>query len=126
MAIMDDVYRNGDSVIRVIDKPWGHEEIWAETEYYIGKFLYITDGHKLSRQYHQVKDETIVVLEGLLTLEIGEDGSEIVILPPGAAYRIHPGVVHRFCADNKTDVRLAEVSTTELLDIVRIEDDYDR
>ena len=126
MDIMDNVYRNGDSVIRVIDKPWGHEEIWAETEYYIGKFLYITDGHKLSRQYHQVKDETIVVLEGLLTLEIGEEGTEIVILPPGASYRIHPGVIHRFCADNKTDVRLAEVSTTELLDIVRIEDDYDR
>ena len=126
MGFVVNVYRNGNCVIKIINKPWGREEVWAETEYYAGKLLYINEGHRLSRQYHQVKDETIPVLQGMLTLEVGENGSQIIFLTPGNSYRIEPGVVHRFCADNKTDVKLAEVSTTELGDVVRIEDDYER
>ncbi len=57
--------------MRIVDKPWGHEEIWAETKDYVGKILEINPGHKLSRQYHNLKEETFRVLEGILTLEIG-------------------------------------------------------
>jgi mannose-6-phosphate isomerase len=112
--------------MRRVDKPWGHEEIWAETERYAGKFLVIRDGQMLSRQFHERKDESICVLDGVLDLEIGRDDAiEIVKMGPGAAYRISPGTVHRFCA-REGDVRLVEVSTPELSDVVRLEDMYNR
>ena len=54
-----------------IVKPWGHEIIWAQTDDYVGKLIFIDKGHKLSRQYHNIKEETILVKSGYLTLEIG-------------------------------------------------------
>ena len=57
--------------IKKIEKPWGHELIWANTEKYVGKMLYIEKGHKLSRQYHKIKDETIFVQTGIDTYVLG-------------------------------------------------------
>lgn len=112
--------------MRVVDKPWGHEEIWAETDRYAGKFLIIRAGEELSRQYHEVKEETICVLEGTLRLELGRRPDvEIRRLNPGESFHVTPGTVHRFCADEQ-DVRLVEVSTPELNDVVRLEDKYRR
>ena len=112
-----------------IDKPWGYEIIWASTPRYAGKILFIEKGHRLSRQYHQIKDESIVVLEGTLRLEIGPDQYQpelqIFSLEQGSGYHITPGTVHRFCAE-EGDVTLIEVSTPELQDVVRLEDDYKR
>jgi len=108
-----------------VNKPWGHEIIWANTEKYVGKILTICEGEKLSRQYHNVKDETIYILYGTLSLEIGQDPVEEVVLKPRDTYRIHPGLVHRFCA-KWGDVDLIEVSTPELDDVVRLEDEYQR
>ena len=62
--------------MRTVEKPWGKEEIWAETEKYVGKFLYINVNEMLSRQYHEVKEETICVVEGILKLEIGKPGEQ--------------------------------------------------
>tara|TARA_R100000655_G_scaffold106197_1_gene155197 strand:+ start:941 stop:1288 length:348 start_codon:yes stop_codon:yes gene_type:complete len=113
-------------VIERIEKPWGYEEIWAHTDKYVGKLLHITKGHRLSEQYHEVKDETIYVLDGVLQLEIG-GGEEVLYLLRGDCYRIKPGLVHRFVApENGSDVRLMEVSTPELDDVVRTQDDYNR
>ncbi len=111
----------------IVNKPWGHEEIWANTEKYVGKMLFIKEGFKLSRQYHEIKDETIYVLEGVLLLEIGS-GNDIIetSMKQGDVQRISPGLIHRFCAECGTDVKLIEVSTPELDDVVRIEDDYGR
>ena len=53
---------------RIIEKPWGNEEIFAETADYVGKILFIRAGEALSLQYHEVKDETLRVLEGQLEL----------------------------------------------------------
>ena len=114
--------------MRPVIKPWGYEEIWAENEKYLGKMLSINDGHKLSRQYHRVKDETIRVQHGILTLELGmpeDEDFKSMKLPVGASYRIKPGTVHRFCAENGR-VILLEASTGEVHDVVRLEDDYDR
>ena len=109
-----------------IDKPWGYEEIWAHTDKYVGKVLHIFKGRRLSEQFHRVKDETIYVLSGDLQLEIN-GGEQILILSPGESYRIETGVIHRFVApEHGTDVRLMEVSTPELDDVVRTEDDYGR
>jgi quercetin dioxygenase-like cupin family protein len=113
----------------IIEKPWGHEEIWAQTARYAGKILFIKDGHRLSRQYHNVKEETIMVLDGLLTCEEGprQEGEEIQVhlMAPGQIFHVSPGTIHRFCAENG-DVRLVEVSTSEIQDVVRLEDDYRR
>lgn len=113
----------------IIDKPWGHEEVWALTDNYAGKILHITEGQRLSLQYHREKQETIYVLEGTLELVLEEQSRKhkrSIILVPGESYHIEPLTIHRFAATQGTDVKLMEVSTTELNDIVRIEDDYSR
>ena len=114
---------------RTVDKPWGHELIWAASPRYAGKILFIEKGHRLSRQYHSIKEESIMVLEGSLRLELGPDQYhpefEARTLSPGDGYHILPHTVHRFCAPDG-DVKLVEVSTAELHDIVRLEDDYKR
>jgi len=113
---------------RNIEKPWGSETIWAETDEYVGKIIFINKGHKLSRQYHEKKEETILVKSGILNLEIGSKdsgGITHLTLLAGETFHVHPGVIHRFCAD-KVGVELIEVSTPFLDDVVRLEDDYDR
>lgn len=112
-----------------IQKPWGHEIRFAETEKYLGKILYIARGHKLSRQYHEIKDETIMVYHGTLTLELGMPGTksfETKTLRYGQRFRVLPGVIHRFIASDEGPVTLIEVSTPEIDDVVRLEDDYKR
>ena len=111
--------------VRHVDKPWGGEDIFAHTERYVGKILTIHAGHALSRQYHEEKDETIFVLSGELVLEIGaEQDLERRVMGPGEAFHVTPGTIHRFVAEK--DVVLAEVSTPELDDVVRLEDRYGR
>lgn len=111
---------------RQVEKPWGHEEIWAETNRYVGKLLVVRAGHRLSLQHHVSKDETIRVSRGTLVLSLeGDDGQlQELRLGPGQAARIPPGRRHRMHAI--TDVEILEVSTPELDDIVRHEDDYGR
>jgi|ETNvirenome_6_85_1030632.scaffolds.fasta_scaffold01750_6 mannose-6-phosphate isomerase-like protein (cupin superfamily) len=119
-----------DEDIPYIEKPWGYERIFAQTDKYVGKFLFIAGGHRLSRQYHEEKDETITVLSGPLTLEVGPIGDDQTItsitLLVGEAFHIAPGLIHRFCAPEGVDVELIEVSTPQLDDIIRLEDDYKR
>lgn len=120
-------------MMKRIEKPWGYEIIWAESckdNGYIGKLLHIKSGHRLSKQYHEVKEETILVNSGTLYLstsgtnEIPEEEKTIKLLP-GNTFHIKPGFIHRFIA-NESSVELIEVSTKELNDVIRIEDDYNR
>jgi mannose-6-phosphate isomerase len=113
-------------LMRRVDKPWGHEDIWAHTGRYVGKILSIRAGKRLSLQYHRVKDETILVLRGRLHLELENDDGQIesIELAPGQGRHIAPGRRHRFAAIEDTD--LVEVSTPELDDVVRVEDDFGR
>lgn len=103
-----------------IEKPWGHEEWWAFTDKYVGKILHIKSGHRLSLQYHRVKDESIRVLDGTLTLILDH---ETLTLQPGDGARITPGTLHRMEARDG-DVKVVEVSTPEVDDVIRISDDY--
>jgi quercetin dioxygenase-like cupin family protein len=110
---------------RRVDKPWGHELIFAHTDRYVGNLLHIEAGHSLSRQYHEVKEETLYVLRGAITLEIGAgEALESLEVGPGEAFHLRPGTIHRFTASETTD--LLEVSTPELDDVVRLEDAYGR
>lgn len=112
-------------MIERVDKPWGHELRFARTEHYAGKLLFIRAGHQLSLQYHEKKDEAFLVHDGVLELVLGQGGDQRVeTLRSGQAWHVRPGTVHRFRA--VTDCTLFEVSTPELEDVVRIEDDYGR
>jgi mannose-6-phosphate isomerase len=111
--------------MRRVEKPWGYELIWAHTERYVAKILNIRRGHKLSRQYHEVKDETLFVETGEMDLEVGKgDGLQTVRMRPGDVFHVTPGTIHRMIAVE--DVRVFEVSTPELDDVVRLEDAYGR
>ena len=109
--------------MRRVEKPWGHEIIWAETPNYIGKLLHINAGHRLSKQYHEVKEETVYVLTG--TLYNYEDDGSITKVFPGSSFHVNAGQIHRFGA-SECSVELVEVSTPHLEDVIRIEDDYKR
>jgi len=110
-----------------VDKPWGHELIWAKTERYVGKTLFLKAGESLSLQFHKVKDEAWYVLSGRAEVELGGPGERMLnseIVSPGAAFHFPAGTVHRVKAVEYTTI--LEVSTPELDDIVRLEDRYGR
>jgi mannose-6-phosphate isomerase len=112
--------------IKKIDKPWGYELLWAVTEKYVGKILFIKKGHSLSLQYHKTKDETIILQEGRILLEIHDKkgGINEIIMTADKSYRVTPFTKHRMKA--LEDSKVFEVSTPEIDDIVRITDDYGR
>jgi mannose-6-phosphate isomerase-like protein (cupin superfamily) len=110
-----------------VEKPWGHELIFAHTDRYAGKILFVKAGESLSLQFHNVKDESWYVLEGRAQLELGEPGERMLVnevVGRGAAFRLQPGTVHRVLAIE--DTTILEVSTPELEDVVRLEDRYGR
>jgi len=107
-----------------IDKPWGYEIIWAQTDDYVGKLLHINAGQRLSKQYHKVKEETIYVLRGVLYNH--DESGQKHRLVAGDVLHISPGQIHRFESWGITPTELMEVSTNHLEDVVRLEDDYDR
>jgi quercetin dioxygenase-like cupin family protein len=115
-----------DPPARRVDKPWGHELIWAETDRYVGKVLVIETGRRLSLQRHEVKDEAILVTAGRLRLYL-EDEDGIVRteeLEPGDHRHVPTGRIHRYEAIERCEI--VEVSTPELDDVVRLEDDFGR
>jgi mannose-6-phosphate isomerase len=115
-----------DSLPRSVTKPWGSEVIWAHTIGYVGKILTIETGKRLSLQYHEHKDEWIYVLDGRikLTLENAEGVVEDRELGPGEGAHVPTGRTHRYEAIETC--HLVEVSTPELDDVVRIQDDFGR
>ncbi len=111
---------------RRVEKPWGHELIWAHTERYVGKLLVIEAGKRLSLQKHLQKDESIFVVRGKMRLVLEDEHGALLSheLGPGEHRRIPTGRVHRFEALERVEVM--EVSTPELDDVVRLQDDYGR
>ena len=115
------------SRVERIDKPWGFETHFALVPgKYCGKTLHVDAGHALSLQYHVRKEETIAVQSGKLLFEVGtaEGSLESFELLPGEAVHLSPGTRHRMTA--LVDTVVLEASTTELDDVVRIEDRYGR
>ena len=112
---------------RRVDKPWGYELIWALSEAYCGKVLFVKAGEKLSLQFHREKDESWYVQSGRAELQVGAVGEAVLkseIVAAGAALRFRPGTVHRVKA--LEDTTILEVSTAEIHDVVRLEDAYGR
>ena len=113
------------SPVTRVPKPWGYELIWGHTDRYVGKVLHVNKGESLSRQYHEMKDETLYVIAGrvLVDLQRGDD-SETITLDVGQAFHITPLTIHRIEALEDTDI--VEVSTPEIHDVVRLDDRYGR
>ena len=111
---------------RHVEKPWGYEHIWAETDRYAGKLIAIEKGQRLSLQLHERKEESIYVLSGLLRLHLEDDAGamQFVDLGPGDHAYVPVRRRHRFEALER--VELIEVSTADLDDVVRLEDDFGR
>jgi mannose-6-phosphate isomerase len=110
-----------------VEKPWGYELIWAVTDTYVGKVLFVKAGHALSLQFHRKKDEAWFIQSGRAKVELGEVGKAMLkdeVVGPGAAFHYTPGTVHRVTA--LEDTTILEVSTPELDDVVRLEDAYGR
>jgi quercetin dioxygenase-like cupin family protein len=131
------VSTDGPVPVRVVQKPWGHEVIWASTEHYVGKLLHIKAGQALSVQYHNQKDETIHLLRGRMIYRVkdhgkldsgnvtGEIGSlRAFEMREGESFRNTPGTVHQMEAI--TDCDVLEASTPYLDDVVRLKDKYGR
>jgi len=112
--------------VRKIDKPWGHELLWAHTADYVGKVLHIKKGHKLSLQYHEQKHETVLLYSGRMVLVLEDEAGTLRenYLTPGEAYHVPAGRKHRMVA--LEDCEVFEVSTNHLEDVVRLEDSYGR
>jgi mannose-6-phosphate isomerase len=115
-----------DAAPRRVDKPWGHELIWAHTDRYVGKILVIETGRRLSLQRHEVKDESILIISGRLRLTLEDDDGRVQVgeLGPGDSRRVPTGRIHRYEAIERCE--LVEVSTPELDDVIRLEDDFGR
>ena len=113
--------------VRQVDKPWGYELIWAVTDVYVGKVLFVRAGHALSLQFHREKEESWLVQSGRAKLELGNTGESVLrteVVGAGAAFHYRPGTVHRVTA--LEDTTILEVSTPHLDDVVRLEDAYGR
>ncbi len=117
---------SGSSSVKIVEKPWGREVWLAHTAHYALKIIEVKAGHRSSLQYHVRKHEHIYVDAGVLQMEWENEAGEMEVLTlrPGDLVENKPGRKHRAIAVE--DVRLFEVSTPELDDVVRLQDDYRR
>ncbi len=109
-----------------ISKPWGSEELIEVNENYVVKKLFMKKGHQCSLQYHENKHETVYVLDGEIKLTVGDsiDDLDFKVLQKGDFIVLPPKKIHRMYGNE--DSYYLEASTTQLDDVVRIEDDYNR
>lgn len=110
----------------LVEKPWGYEIRWAVTDRYLGKILHVKKGEALSLQYHERKDECLLVFKGCVDAEVGGIDGELKThrMREGDSVRLTPGTRHRLTAVEDTDI--FEVSTPEIDDVVRLDDRYGR
>jgi mannose-6-phosphate isomerase len=115
-----------EAVPRRVSKPWGNELIWALTDRYCGKIITINTGSRLSLQYHERKDEWLFVMSGRLLLELEDETGELVSHELGPGDSAHVPVLRRHRYTGVEQVELIEVSSPEIDDVVRLQDDYGR
>ena len=115
-----------ESTKKIVQKPWGHEEIFAVTRDYVGKILFIKAGHQLSLQFHKVKEESIYLQTGQMDLLLENERGELetLRLTSGMTAHIPTQKKHRMTA--VSDCTVFEVSTPHLDDVVRLDDRYGR
>lgn len=118
-------YTDNDSCSFIL-KPWGAELIWAKTKDYVGKILFVTKDSKLSLQHHSIKEETMYLKSGRIKITSGRDLSSLseITLEENESFHIPPNIIHR--VEALVDSEIFEISTIELDDVIRHQDDYSR
>ncbi|OGT37073.1 MAG: hypothetical protein A3F11_11635 [Gammaproteobacteria bacterium RIFCSPHIGHO2_12_FULL_37_14] len=119
-----------------VEKPWGHE-LWINGQHpcYALKKIFIKTGTKTSLQYHNFKQETNVLFQGIAKLHYKKNllvENDLVtsadigttVLEPNSVADVSPLTLHRLEA--MTDILLFETSTPHLDDVVRVQDDSKR
>jgi NDP-sugar pyrophosphorylase family protein/mannose-6-phosphate isomerase-like protein (cupin superfamily) len=112
--------------MKTIFKPWGKEE-WIElNDFYCYKRIYINEGYKTSLQYHNFKVETNYIISGKAEVWLEDDNGEMIkkIYGPNDFFNVKPTRKHRVIA--LTDLIMQEVSTPEVDDVFRIDDEFGR
>jgi len=112
--------------MKTVIKPWG-KEVWLElNEKYCYKRIHINAGYKTSYQYHEKKRETNYIISGTAEVWLENDNGvvEKKIMNAGEYFNVTPPKKHRVIA--LTDIILQEVSTPEVDDVIRLEDDANR
>ena len=111
---------------RKTEKPWGYELLFAHTPKYVGKVIFVKKGYRLSLQYHQEKDESMYIYQGKALMTVEDSAGQMTesVAEPGYHIHIEPNTRHRVEAIE--DTTILEVSTPELEDVIRVEDDYGR
>lgn len=112
--------------VKVKLKPWGREIWFAQNDKYAGKILELKKGHRYSLQYHEEKEETQYIYSGKVKITYGTDKDNLkeTILNPGDKFDVFPYSIHR--AEALEDSEIFEVSTPQLDDVVKLNDDYGR
>ncbi len=101
-----------------VDKSWGWEKWFANTDDYCGKELFVKRGRWSSKgryHYHKIKDETFYIIKGTLKLKVfleGNDFPTTFVLNKGDSYRVKPGIRHKFTAMPFMGCYFIEASTT--------------
>lgn len=115
-----------DEQPKEVIKPWGKEELIEFNDKYVVKKLFMKKNECCSLQYHELKKETIYVLDGKLKLYIGNDidNLEEKIMVKNDTITISPYTIHRM--EGIEDSLYLECSTNELWDVVRLQDKYAR
>jgi mannose-6-phosphate isomerase len=108
------------------EKPWGYELLFALTPQYAGKVIFVKKGFRLSLQYHKEKEESQYLLQGkvLFTIQPQNGTPTEIVVEPGFCIHLPPMTIHRIKA--LEDTTIIEVSTPQLGDVVRLQDDYGR
>lgn len=134
--------------MKKVNKHWGHE-LWiadGSITPYASKRILFKAGNRTSLQVHEYKIETNYVLSGTGILhrskepldiakfldqgmtskqvEAYEQTFEVIELKEGVVFNVAPRYVHRVIAT--TDLEFMETSTTELDDVIRLQDDAGR
>ncbi len=113
--------------LQKIPKPWGYELVFTPPEApTVGKLLHLNAGSRFSLQYHEIKEETLILVNGEAKITLGENENNLTTeeMRKNSGYFIPKGLIHR--CEAITDCDILESSTKEEGTTVRIEDDYMR
>jgi oxalate decarboxylase/phosphoglucose isomerase-like protein (cupin superfamily) len=113
--------------IQKIIKPWGYELIFTPPDSLVtGKVLHLSKGARFSLQYHNKKQETLVLLNGQAKIILEDEKGQLqeIEMEPMKGYFIKPFQKHRCQGISECDI--LEASTKEEGNTVRLEDDYSR
>ena len=111
---------------RKTEKPWGYELLYALTPRYAGKLIFVKKGYRLSLQYHKEKEESMYLLRGKVRFSVQPQNDKMtdIVGEPGFTLHLPPQTTHR--VEALEDSTILEVSTPQLGDVVRLQDDYGR